>query len=119
MDKVMKRRWLKALRNDKYKQTTGTLCRGEGENREYCCLGVLCDLYKTTELGKKARAKWVENGDTDLIGFRLSSTVFTRMPSVSIRKNLGLLSKEADTLADMNDCGKSFKQIANYIEKHL
>jgi len=45
--------WIKALRSDDYKQTTGklfgTLDGGDSlfeENVGYCCLGVLCDISK-------------------------------------------------------------------------
>lgn len=41
MNEDIKRRWVAALRSGKYKQGKDWLRRDD----EYCCLGVLCDLY--------------------------------------------------------------------------
>lgn len=38
----VKTKWVKALRSKKYKQTDGVLKNEDG----YCCLGVLCDVYR-------------------------------------------------------------------------
>lgn len=41
------REWVKALMSGKYKQTKRVLHSIDDNNRhEYCCLGVLCELYK-------------------------------------------------------------------------
>jgi hypothetical protein len=44
----VKKKWVAALRSGKYKQGCGALRR----NDEYCCLGVLCDVYRK-ETGKR------------------------------------------------------------------
>lgn len=43
MNPTIKRLWLEALESGEYKQTTSVLNNGEGG---YCCLGVLCDVYR-------------------------------------------------------------------------
>lgn len=48
MDKRLKTRWIKALLSGKYKQGRGAL---KTPKREYCCLGVLCDITKGRQWG--------------------------------------------------------------------
>ena len=52
------KRFVKALRSGKYKQTTGKLQNANS----YCCLGVACDLYRI-DMGLKSPSviatKWV------------------------------------------------------------
>ena len=38
------KKWIKALRSGKYKQTKDTLCNDK--RNSFCCLGVLCDVLK-------------------------------------------------------------------------
>lgn len=47
MKQDIKEKWVSALRSGKYKQGTGYLIQSRNDNEqcEYCCLGVLCDLY--------------------------------------------------------------------------
>ena len=84
------REWIDALRSGKYKQGRTEL-HGviDGEDR-YCCLGVAREL----RLGRKAQ------GDEYL--------------------HNTFLPRETQTdLAEKNDCGKSFKQIARDIERNI
>ena len=53
--------WTKALRSDQYEQ--GTHCL-KNENNEYCCLGVLCDLYR-----KEKNLEWQGDGRSNSIIF--------------------------------------------------
>lgn len=54
-ERVMKM-WTRALRSGKYKQGRGALCSINNKNQKsFCCLGVLCDLYnKEQKKNKKA-----------------------------------------------------------------
>ncbi len=109
MNKRIKKLWLKALRSGQYKQTQGTLRRKltESKGYSYCCLGVLEDIRvqqgaadrfpSRNRVLTKACQRWAEVEEND--------------PVIGIR--------QPTTLADLNDSGKSFKQIANLIEKHL
>src|SRR5687768_4898762 len=47
MDQYWKQKWVKALRSGKYQQGRGYLKQKNHLTNqfEYCCLGVLCDLY--------------------------------------------------------------------------
>lgn len=116
MDKKTKQKWLKALRSGEYKQGRHTLREDFIAEKEYCCLGVLCDLVEPNLWRKGSCGGW-RNYSEDAGG----------MPRKELQKRLGLDKKAhraehdnetiADTLADMNDRGCSFKEIANWIEK--
>ncbi len=80
MNPEIKAKWIKKLESGQYKQTRGVLRRGELKQEEaYCCLGVLCELYKeetdkgTWEHWKDRDGKFYnfnieggDNSDTDL-----------------------------------------------------
>ena len=100
MNAELKAKWLAALRSGKYKQATRTL--REPDSNNYCCLGVLCAL---------AGMKWKK----DITGYYLHSQTLTPPPV----KKAGLGVYEAGELAKMNDQGKSFAEIADYIEANL
>ena len=127
MDKKIKTRWLKALRSGKYKQGKQTLRTKDGE---YCCLGVLCDLYAKSVEGKSKKAKW----------FKTSYGIWQFNPGRRAEKNEAVLppavikwagigssnpslvgkdgkSKRASTWNDAERVG--FKGIANRIEHSL
>jgi len=94
----IKEKWINALRSGEYEQIRGALRREEG----FCCLGVLCDIINTD--------CWFGNT------WRRESGWLPSELMVDLE-----LSTDADVavLAGMNDTGKSFKQIASYIEERL
>jgi len=113
MKKAIKKRWLKALRSGKYKQGTGWLRNGE----EYCCLGVLCDIY-----GKE---KWETHATNSFYSF-LGSTC-TMVQKVlnwsgltrANGDNVKLKNGDIVCLSSLNDNGLTFEQIADLIEEQL
>lgn len=114
MKKRVKTKWLKALRSGEYKQTTGALCH----NDAFCCLGVLCDVA-------------AKNGVAVRVVKPQSLVMYDEALSVlpaSVREWAGLddgigafhIKDGSDmTLIELNDSGKTFKQIANYIERYF
>lgn len=103
--KVMKA-WVKALRSGDYEQTTGKLSEGGA----FCCLGVLCDLYRKDKKVSKEEA---------LRGF----CGLKNVPCENVVKWAGLSANnpcardEVISLAEYNDdLGKSFVEIADIIE---
>ena len=103
MDPKAKKKWLKALRSGDYCQTQGTLVDETG----YCCLGVLaevCGLKKDWTVDK--HDTWRYKGFPGGWG---SSCWF------------GVDTDAHAECVDMNDsgAGKSFKQIANWVEENL
>ncbi len=111
MNKVYKKLWIDALRSDKYKQGKGDLRIGDS----FCCLGVLCDIYRKKQ--KKKGVGWVNLSQfrTDLSGITSKST----LPD-SLAEKLGIELSTESILMGMNDeDDKSFKEIADYIEGNL
>ncbi len=91
MKKVVKKKWVKALRSGDYDQGKHFLRHGG----RYCCLGVLCDVQS-----KKA-----------LSGLKSLGT--SQLPP---RWAAGLTKEQMSELAKLNDTGKSFDKIADHIE---
>lgn len=112
MKQDVAKKWIKALRSGKYKQTKGVLRDEINGKPAYCCLGVLCET-----LGMKARKH------AGIPRFYYGRKVYGVLPLSAFRltgmKSFnGYLRTEGITLTDLNDEGKSFKQIAKVIEKH-
>ena len=105
----IKKRWIKALRSDEYVQGTGSLVHPKGGYDAFCCLGVLCDV-----LGEEF-SKTVSG-----LGIAINSSGFNtgRLPWRLLNR-VSMSEGEQQYLIYMNDTGKSFKQIANYIETAL
>jgi hypothetical protein len=96
MDAQLKSKWVAALRSGNYQQGKTVLYHPKHET--YCCLGVLCVVHGDS-LSKLAHAC-----TTNITWF-----------------DTGLDDKQRSLLGDtMNDSeGKSFAEIADYIEKNL
>lgn len=102
----VKTQWVAALRSEKYKQGRGRL-RGGGN--VFCCLGVLCDILPGV--------KW--DGFRAYIPGSPYPSVASCLPD-DIDSLVGWIPDEAvTTLVNMNDTGKSFEEIAYYIEENL
>lgn len=108
MNKQLKAKWTEALRSGRYQQTRGLLCR----NGAYCCLGVLREV---------AGFGWMqadEDGDreaVDALGIRDFGGL-TQLELAETKLRIDQMQK----LATMNDGeGKTFAQIADYIDAHL
>lgn len=113
MKKRIKTKWLSALRSDEYQQCQEQLRVDSETDRSFCCLGVLCDIYS-----KEKKIKWKLLGGMQKIheeGYLLPKKVREwagiEDDQVTVGKGLNLVT--------LNDDGKTFKQIARYIEKYL
>ena len=108
--------WTAALRSGKYYQGTGYLnC-----NEEFCCLGVLCDLYMK-HVGHDKMPVKVFNDKT--VCYDTSKEV---LPAVvqewaGMRTAIGSLPDpdENTSLAELNDGGYSFEELAKVIDSSL
>lgn len=114
MNKEVKRAWVEALRSGEYKQCTGRLRREDG----YCCLGVLCDLYKKDHQD----SNW-EGNYFFLFHGEHTDTAMSYLPEKVI-KWAGLSSENPQydgdgTLSGLNDEGATFDEIADVIEGNL
>lgn len=116
MDADLKRRWVEALRSGEYRQGRMALQSGG----EYCCIGVLCDVYDDS--------KWVDPpahyrgedrrayGTTANVG-NLQVGGLDAAMGIDFEVEGGHV---LDVLADLNDYGgASFTQIADWIEENV
>jgi hypothetical protein len=103
MNKIVKKKWLNALRSGEYKQTSECLRDSNG----YCCLGVLCEVTGNAQNRNMDQA-WPVN-DMSEDGFENGS------PAPFI----GLSASMQETLANMNDANESFDDIAAYISRNV
>ena len=94
MDKELKEKWVAALRSGKYEQYAPAIdgYRNERSNK-FCCLGVLA--YCVLDVNKRQ--------------FSVRPTFLRH----------GLTGDVMSELISMNDTGKSFNEIADYIEAKL
>lgn len=110
LPKEFRTKWLKALTNGSYRQTSSALVdKREGRKNEYCCLGVAC------------RIKGIPVKDLESHGMPSSINIKKRkiLPAAFFAK--GIKERKVDSnfakrLANLNDKGMSFKEIAKYIK---
>lgn len=114
--KRLVRRWVRALRSGKYKQTASYLRRRDNGKVGHCCLGVLCDLVDPNGWKEKDGIfRHSKQGPNKLAG--LGPGLGPEYPNRAVLRAVGLGPDEAETLATMNDDGDSFKKIARKIEQ--
>lgn len=106
------KKWIEALRSGQYQQGAGSLNR-EGR---FCCLGVLCDLIDPNA--------WVSGFGAHTRGdapkaFHYRMGLYHGYPPPEVCESAGLDFKEARRLANMNDKGATFEEIAQDIERNL
>lgn len=95
----IKAQWLKALRSGDYLQGKQRLRSELNKKVFYCCLGVLCDIGFGT---------WEEK-TKGIISY----------PDPDYIYKIELKTSDMFLLAKMNDDGKSFDEIADWIEENL
>lgn len=125
--KVMKK-WIKALLSGKYKQGKGLLKQQDKNKVSHCCLGVLCELYNEDmrKNKKKTLPEELTYGTYSFDNTRYRIGGQTEKLPKPVRRWAGFSSNLGDfvvkdgscnSLAAMNDDGKTFKTIAKTIEK--
>lgn len=147
MKRAIAKRWAAALRSGKYKQGKGCLKQTAADGTvSHCCLGVLIELYqaamrrqgkralKETTLAKpimtNVSGKSVYITDASYFSSRIAGDEdeYAALPpevmewaeiSTSVCSYPGPgYENESRDLADDNDLGKSFRQIARIIERY-
>lgn len=117
MNKDIATKWVEKLRSGTIEQLRGNL--GSGSAR--CCLGVLCDIaVKDGIIEKEAHYGY------NAVCFGGSSEVLPTSvmdwAGMVLGNAVGLLELEDGTrmtLADLNDAGLTFAQIADVIERYV
>lgn len=108
MNTEIKEKWLESLRSGKYEQGTGALRKNGEACDQFCCLGVLCDII-APEKWKLANKSEIFIHDCDRVG-----TLSSRL-----KEKVGLNADIEEQLIDLNDNGKSFSEIADFIQEHV
>jgi hypothetical protein len=120
MNKKVMKKWVKALLSGKYKQGRGLLKQTDHKDIiRHCCLGVLCELYNE-DMKEKKKKKLTEK--VDGFGVIRFNKQPEHLPSIvkdwaDLNDNVGSIGA-FDSLATINDDGKTFKTIAKIIEKN-
>ncbi len=121
MNNKIKNKWLKALRSGKYKQGRNYLCRVDDDGDDsFCCLGVLCELH-----AEETKGVWREGNYLDVLYYKGNEVLLPEEvikwaeledddPFLGVNNN-----RNRYPASELNDGGKTFKQIANLIEKYL
>jgi len=105
MNSELKAKWVEALRSGDYAQGLRALRKGNS----FCCLGVLCDVMG---------AEW-DKGEDDL-NATLNGEKQDYYLAPEALAAVGMTDKEQEVLYGMNDNeGKTFPEIADYIEANL
>jgi hypothetical protein len=118
MDNELKQKWIAALRSGEYKQGhwPTVLNTHDGEKFEHCCLGVLAEVagVDRDELLDHDHLDKIER--QDLLGSWDSGN--KDEPPYDREYDVTLTTAQR-RLAAMNDNEKSFREIADYIERTL
>ena len=119
MDKHIAERWVQALRSGQYQQGQGEL---HPDTNSYCCLGVLCDLYRV-EQGKGEWRKGPMRGENNIFtvddeeGYESSVLPESVKDWAGMHSSVGEIVGTVDALSSLNDEGMEFPQLADLIEK--
>ena len=114
MKKEIADRWVKALRSGDYQQTTSKLKTSEG----YCCLGVLAEICPL-----EIRGEWTDyhHGYSTLVKYDDGDGIESNVLPERIWKWAGMRGENPHSgkwsLAEWNDKGSTFAEIADIIEK--
>lgn len=105
---VLAQKWVEALRSGEFSQTRGCLRDGEG----HCCLGVACELFvPESEKDTSQSLTYYMNA-----GGKLPDAV---MQALGLRTHGGNFQNwlgRSTSLAERNDSGATFEEIADIIE---
>jgi hypothetical protein len=108
----VKKEWVAALRSGEFEQAKGSLRDDDG----YCCLGVLCELYRRKKGGewKRKRGCFEYLGMVGLLPSMVVAWAGLEDKSPTVKKGAADVS-----LANLNDQGLGFERIADEIEAGL
>ena len=117
MKKEIATGWIDTLHSGKYLQGKHYLKQSAGDATLHCCLGVLCELYKESNEKIDEKNIW----DSSQVKLHTFDGSTGTLPDI-VKEWAGMSSHNGDlgssSLADMNDAGISFSDIAHAISTH-
>jgi hypothetical protein len=116
MNKEIKAKWLEALRSGRYKQGIGFL---RTEENEFCCLGLLCEVIGLEPEKEEGEVFYRYDGCFGSLSLDVQKKCGVKGHSARLSMGVRFGSRSVWTLADLNDEGMSFAQIADVIEKQF
>lgn len=113
--KEVRQKWVAALKSGEYKQGTESLHRKfeDGGKDEFCCLGVLCDLYAKDhpEVNYLTQDYFDKEGNHSIAYYQEAA-----LPPQEVMDWAGIDMRYAIELAKVNDEGAGFPHLATMIE---
>lgn len=108
LPKEFAEKWVAALRGGEYEQTQSHLQYGGA----YCCLGVACRLVGAKD-EQLTNVSWIKFSKENDYSFKKNYAFLKRIPDqlIGIRRESNLVYE----LSSMNDNGKTFAEIADWI----
>jgi hypothetical protein len=133
MDMFAKESWLAALRSGKFKQGKGAMRRKEWKGDTYDPVGILSELFRReVKRGDWVMGhKFVARGSPKVATFVLGrDTIETRTglrirrwfaygPPPDVMQWANLHYRDATRIMAMSDRGKTFEEIADWIEENI
>jgi hypothetical protein len=122
MKENVKQEWVTALRSGEYEQCNGILRYTELNGRQsFCCLGVLTDLARKDGLSVEADdGTFIHNDEGGWLHPKVMDWAGLAEPDPVLRESSLVISTSLPTsLSVLNDSGRTFEEIADYIEEHL
>lgn len=115
-------KWLTALESGRFLQGKKVLAKRQpNKHVRYCCLGVACRLAKIKSIisDKVGLGKVLEfDGHYSVLSEEMQSQLKLRSQNGKFAEPAMFKGSEYYSLANMNDCGFSHKEIAAYIRAH-
>lgn len=118
LDPLVKAGWVEDLRSGTFYQCKNDLKRRDDDGLlTHCCLGVLYERFGDVTQEPRPNGSFVfkEPRDDTPGGF----TIHESMPGAKVRQWSGLPYKVASVLAEANDNGATFRQIADFIDAEM
>ena len=118
LTKAEKKLWTDALRSGEYKRGQGLLVRQYSgcTYESFCCLGVACVVFGVPREGMafEGCASFLPDSLVDKMGMSNNGDVNSGVFLPGAEKALGFHS-----LTDANDKGKTFQEIADFLDAYL
>ena len=110
MNQDVKARWVEALQSGNFTQGRGLL---RSTDDRYCCLGVLCEVYRRYN---HSNVDWALRENYTYYDFMVGEEISAVDLPKTILAWAGLSARQAGTLIDLNDSDVPFDSIAKVID---